>query len=119
MTPAHSALARRSATGGRMLAALTPLAALSVLSACATYGVAAAEPVPVGDGVYSIAVEPGDGTGAGLHSGAYQRAIRFCFEQGKQLIRLDGQPGTAQQAGTVMQFRCVGPGEPGWKQPVG
>ena len=94
-------------------------AAMAALSGCVTYGGAAAEPIPLGDGAYSIAVEPGEGTGAGLHSGAYQRAIRFCFDQGKQLIRLDGLAGTAQQAGTVMQFRCVGPGEPGWKQPVG
>jgi hypothetical protein len=88
------------------------------LSACVTYPTSAPEPIPLGDGVYTIAVEP-EGTGDGLHSGAYQRAIRFCFDQGRQLLRLDGQPGAAQQVGTGMRFRCVGPGEPGWKQPVG
>ena len=87
------------------------------LCGCVTQGLAGAEPVPVGDGVYAIGAEPG--SGGGTHSESYQRAIRFCFDQGRQLFRLDGQPGTAQQAGTGMQFRCVGPGEPGWKEPVG
>lgn len=88
------------------------------LAACATYDMGAAEPVPLGDGVYTIAAEPGIAAAA-PHSGAYQRATRFCFEQGKQLLRLEGPAGTASQAGGSLQFRCVGPGEPGWKQPVG
>lgn len=110
---------RPAATAGGSSALWGSLLATVVgLSACATYDVGAAEPIPLGDGVYTIAVEPGE-AGAALHSSAYQRAIRFCFEQGKQVQRLDGQMGGARQAGTGMQFRCVGPGEPGWKQPVG
>jgi hypothetical protein len=52
----------------------------------------------------------------------YQRAIQFCFEQGKQLVRVDatGAPtGQRVQDGGDFRFRCAGPGEPGWKEPVG
>ncbi len=113
-----SSLGCRLAVDARV-ALLGAVASTTVgLAACATYGVGVAEPIPLGDGVYAIAVEPG-APRDDLHSGAYQRAIRFCFEQGKQLLRLDARPGTPGQADTGMQFRCVGPGEPGWKQPVG
>jgi hypothetical protein len=91
-------------------------AAALCLGACATYAVGGAEPVPLGDGVYAIDADAGS---AGLHSQNYQRAVRFCFEQGKQLLRLDRQPALPQQAGAGIHFRCVGPGEPGWKEPVG
>jgi hypothetical protein len=87
------------------------------LCGCVTQGMAGAEPVPAGNGVYTIGSEPG--SGEGIHSESYQRAIRFCFDQGRQLLRLDGQPGMPQQAGIGVHFRCVGPGEPGWKEPVG
>ena len=87
------------------------------LCGCVTQGLAGAEPIPAGNGVYTIGSETG--SGGDIHSESYQRAIRFCFDQGRQLFRLDGQPGMAQPAGTGIQFRCVGPGEPGWKEPVG
>ena len=61
-----------------------------VLCGCVTYGSAGIEPVPTGDGVYTIGSEPG--SGAGVHSESYQRAIRFCFDQGRQVLRLDGRP---------------------------
>ena len=94
----------------RTLAAILPL---SLLAAC----VAVADPVPSGDGSYWI-----DSAGSGYEDDGYQQAIRFCFEQGKQLIRLDipgAGGGAGPAAGGEMHFRCVGPGEPGWKEPVG
>jgi hypothetical protein len=115
MMPMNSLLACGPAVTSRAALLGTVVATAATLAACATYDVGAAEPIPIGDGIYTIAAD----SGAGLHSATYQRAIRFCFEQGKQLLRLDTQAGTAQQAGTSMQFRCVGPGEPGWKQPAG
>jgi hypothetical protein len=84
------------------------------IGGCATYDTAGTEPVPIGNDVYSI----GSGT-AGIDDASYQRAIRFCFDQGKQLLRLDGQPNLPQSGGSSVQFRCVGPGETGWKEPVG
>ena len=95
----------------------TSLCAATYLCACATYGTVA-EPVPLGNGVYSIGAETGQRAGSAMHSETYRRATRFCFEQGKQLLRLDGQSGLPPQA-AGMQFRCVGPDEPGWKEPVG
>ena len=89
----------------------------ALLLACAlTACVTVAEPVPVGDGDYSI------DTGGGAGDEHYQQAIRFCFDQGKQLVRVDGQGaaiGQGSRAGGELRFRCVGPGEPGWKEPVG
>jgi hypothetical protein len=74
-------------------------------------------PVPLGNGIYSIGSGPA--AGEGLANQTYQRAIRFCFDQGRQLVRVDG-PGDARPSSAGgMQFRCVGPGEPGWKDPVG
>lgn len=88
------------------------------LSGCVTDGFVGAEPIPLGNGVYAIGGTAG-GAGRGMHDEGYQRAIRFCFEQGRQLLRVDSQPGMAQAPAGAMQFRCVGPGEPGWKEPVG
>jgi hypothetical protein len=88
---------------------------VACLCGCATYGMAGAEPVPIGNDVYTI----GSDSATGVDDASYQRAIRFCFDQGKQLLRLDGQSGLPQQASSGIQFRCVGPGEPGWKEPVG
>jgi hypothetical protein len=75
-------------------------------------------PVPIGGGVYSAGSIP-RGT-AGYHEESYQRSIQFCFEQGKQLLRVDptGAPLAGRPAGEIL-FRCVGPGEPGWKEPSG
>jgi hypothetical protein len=73
-------------------------------------------PVPLANGVYSAGIggpaSPGDES--------YQRAIRFCFDQGRQLLRVDSR-GVAVplSSGGELYFRCVGPGEPGWKEPVG
>lgn len=88
---------------------------VACLCGCATYPMAGAEPVPIGDDVYTI----GSGSATGVDDASYQRAIRFCFDKGKQLLRLDGRPGLPQQGSGGIQFRCVGPGEPGWKEPVG
>ena len=100
-----------------MIRTLAPFALAACLAACLTV----AEPVPVGDGVYTL--ENGTpGSGAGIHDENYQRAIRFCFEQGKQLVRLDGSgaaAGQRPQGSGELRFRCVGPGETGWKDPVG
>ena len=101
------------------LASIAALACALCLGACATYDTGGPAPVPLGDGVYTIGADGGYDAATGPHSETYQRAIRFCFEQGRQLVRLDRQPGMPQQAGSGMQFRCVGPGEPEWKEPVG
>jgi hypothetical protein len=89
--------------------------AAACLCGCAAYGVAGAEPVPIGNDVYTI----GSGSATSVDDAGYQRAIRFCFEQGKQLLRLDGQTGLPRSESGGITFRCVGPGEPGWKEPVG
>jgi hypothetical protein len=92
--------------------------ALVTLSACVTDGGLGAGqlPVPVGSGLYST------GTSGPPRYGddAYQRAVRFCFDQGRQLLRVDGTGAPVpRNAGGEVLFRCVGPGEPGWKEPVG
>ena len=98
-----------------MMRTLATVLLLPLLAAC----VAVADPVPAGDGSYWIDSEEG-----GYDDDGYQQAIRFCFEQGKQLIRLDssataGASGPGGAAGGELHFRCAGPGEPGWKEPVG
>ena len=88
------------------------------LAGCVTGSPAGQFPVPLGGGVYTAgSVAPGT---AGYHDENYQRSIRFCFDQGRQLQRVDGTgaPLATRSAGEVL-FRCVGPGEPGWKEPVG
>ena len=87
-----------------------------LLPCCLTACVAIAPPVPLGDGTYTIA------SGGGPGDEHYQQAIRFCFDQGKQLLRVDGRGaaiGQGAPSGGELRFRCVGPGEPGWKEPVG
>lgn len=84
------------------------------VTAPATYGF----PAPVGGGVYTAGtIAPGT---AGYNDQNYQRSIRFCFEQGKQLVRVDptGAPLTRRSPGEVL-FRCAGPDEPGWQNPAG
>jgi hypothetical protein len=101
------------------LSAAAAACAALVLSACVTEAGSGPMPVPLGDGVYSMgSAHPGDGSG--LQDESYQRAIRFCFDRGKQLLRVDGE-GAAMSGrpGGEIRFRCVGPGEPGWKQPLG
>lgn len=105
--------------GGRLVYSLACL--LTGLGACVT---PPPNPVPLGDGVYTIdAGGSGSGRNVAVEDEGYQRAIRFCFEQGKQLVRVDGPDGAStdprQRAGGGLQFRCAGPGEPGWKEPVG
>ena len=92
------------------------LLALLTLSACVTDGSMGPAPIPLANGVYST----GSSGPPGYGDAAYQRAIRFCFDQGRQLLRVDGT-GTAipRHAGGEVFFRCVAPGEPGWKEPVG
>jgi hypothetical protein len=89
---------------------IATFSAALILAGCATY--ADPVPVPLGEGVYSV-----DSSGRGNEG--YQGAIRFCFEQGRQLLRVDGQARGSAHMGGVIRFRCVGPGEPGWKEPVG
>jgi len=86
------------------------------LSACVTDGGSWSAPVPLGNGVYSAGTSDAGGYG----DGAYQRATRFCFDQGRQLLRVDrtGAAIPGRLGGEVL-FRCVGPGERGWKEPVG
>lgn len=72
--------------------------------------------MPLGNGVYSA----GASSSPGFGGDAYQRAIRFCFEQGRQVLRVDGMGAAIpRSAGGEVLFRCVGPGEQGWKEPVG
>lgn len=88
------------------------------LSACVTDGGlrAGSPPVPLGNGLYSTGTSGPPGYG----DDAYQRAVRFCFDQGRQLLRVDGTGAAVpRNAGGEVLFRCVGPGEPGWKEPVG
>ena len=88
------------------------------LAGCAIGPTATRFPVPIGGGVYTAgSVAPGT---AGYQDENYQRSIRFCFDQGMQLVRVDatGAPMTGRSTGEVL-FRCVGPGEPGWKEPLG
>jgi len=89
---------------------------LMSLSACVTDAGSWSAPVPLGNGVYSAGTSDAGGYG----DGAYQRAIRFCFDQGRQLLRVDstGAAIPGRMGGEVL-FRCVGPGERGWKEPVG
>lgn len=96
------------------------LAAMAIafgLGGCVTYP----DPVPVGNDGYSI--ESGPGAAApGVGDEDFQRAIRFCFDQGKQLMRSTADADGPRQSGPAfgnLRFRCVGPGEPGWKEPVG
>jgi hypothetical protein len=89
---------------------VTALTAASTLGGCATY--AEPVPVPLEEGVYSV-------ESSGRGNEAYQGAIRFCFDQGRQLLRVDGQARGSAPVGGQIRFRCVGPGERGWKEPVG
>ena len=94
-----------------MMRTLAAVLLLSSLVAC----VAVADPVPSPDGSYWI-----DSAGDGYDDDGYQQATRFCFDQGKQLVRLAPSPaGTGPADGGELHFRCAGPGEPGWKEPVG
>ena len=94
----------------RLCLALGALCAILPLASCVTAAGPASAPIPLGEGVYSLGANDAPG---------YQRAISFCFDQGRQLLRLNadgaGMPG---QSGEI-RFRCVGPGEPGWKVPAG
>jgi hypothetical protein len=86
-----------------------------LLGGCVTANASWTSPTPIGNGVYSA----GGGAG-GYGDDAYQRAVRFCFDQGRQLFRVDHRGGSvASNAGGEVLFRCVGPGEYGWKEPVG
>lgn len=96
---------------------LAAIAMASGIGGCVTYP----DPVPIGNGQYSIDSEPG-ARAPGVEDEDYQRAIRFCFDQGKQLMRSSAEAGVPGQSGPPfgdLRFRCVGPGEPGWKEPVG
>lgn len=91
---------------------------LVALAGCVTGSGTSQFPAPIGTGVYTAgSVAPGV---AGYHDENYQRSIRFCFDQGKQLVRVDpaGAPVTTRSQGEVL-FRCAAPGEPGWKEPAG
>src|SRR5688500_7060920 len=86
------------------------------LNACVTGGAIGPAPVPLADGVYSA----GSSGPAGYGDQPYQRAIRFCLDQGRQMLRVDATGAAVpRHAGGEVFFRCVGPGEPGWKEPVG
>lgn len=89
---------------------VTAWAAALALGGCVTY--AEPVPVPLEEGVYSV-------ESSGRGNEAYQGAIRFCFDQGRQLVRVDGQARGSAPVGGQIRFRCVGPGEGGWKEPVG
>ena len=96
---------------------LAAIAMVSGLAGCVTYP----DPVPIGNGEYSVESGPGEAA-PGVEDEDYQRAIRFCFDQGKQLMRSTADadvPGPSGLAFGDLRFRCVGPGEPGWKEPVG
>jgi hypothetical protein len=97
---------------------LALLCSLLTVAGCVGDPMTAQFPAPIGGGIYSAGSVP-RGT-AGYHEDSYQRSIRFCFDQGKQLLRVDptGSPVSGRPAGEIL-FRCVGPGEPGWKEPVG
>ncbi len=89
-----------------------------MLAGCVTGAATGAFPVLIGSGVYTAGtIAPGT---AGYNDDNYQRSIQFCFGQGKQLVRVDstGAPITRRSPGEVL-FRCAGPDEPGWKDPVG
>ena len=93
------------------------------LSACVTPP-APVSPVPVGDGVYTTgsAGSSGAAYGGGIEDERYQQAIKFCFDQGKQLVRVDASDRNGRPWETPsgeIRFRCVGRGEPGWKEPAG
>lgn len=90
---------------------------------CLTACVTDTGPVPIGQGVYTT----GNGgswfdAGGAVQADRYQRALRFCFDQGKQLVRVDETESSMRErenAGAEIRFRCAGPGEPGWKEPAG
>lgn len=88
------------------------------LGACVTD----AGPVSIGNGVYTMGSEgPGSGSRDAIDD-ERQRAIKFCFDQGKQLLWIDVENHSStpsQRASGELRFQCIGPGEPGWKEPAG
>jgi len=112
----HAPVAIRASVAIRAGVSSLALFTLLSLTACVTDAGSWSAPVPLGNGVYSAGTSDAGGYG----DGAYQRAIRFCFEQGRQLLRVDstGAAIPGRMGGEVL-FRCVGPGERGWKEPVG
>lgn len=90
---------------------LFALAALPVLSGCASTGI-----IPVGDGVFMISKQSAAGifgTPAGVEADIYRQANAFCTARHQVLQTVDVQTQNAvpfaHEGSATLHFRCVPP----------